>query len=272
MDLLEKQVLIPEEILAQDVASIDAYLNSLVYADKALNRVRAIFMGHGTAGKTSLVRCLLGENVIEGKEDMTPGIDIREWLVPDSPVRAHFWDFGGQVIAHATHQFFLRTDCLYVLVMDARAEINATEQAQYWLEHVKAFAGSAPVMLVGNKADKVRINPDLQTLQERYPNIVGFYHLSCTRYKTDYKSDFDSFKRDFIKHLTQLELHQVRFLDTHFNAMEALRAQSREQAFLSQAEFKWFCDQAGVKQNDGLDQKWLLDTLDKLGVISIFPI
>ena len=59
--------------------------------------------------------------------------------------------FGGQVIAHATHQFFLRSGCLYVLVMDSRAEINATEQAQYWLEHVKAFAGEAPVILVGIK-------------------------------------------------------------------------------------------------------------------------
>lgn len=78
VELLEKQVLIPEEILSQDVASINAYLNSLNQADKALNRVRAIFMGHGTAGKTSLVSCIRGEDVVEGKEDMTPGIDIRE--------------------------------------------------------------------------------------------------------------------------------------------------------------------------------------------------
>ena len=186
-------------------------------------------------------------------------------------MRSHLWDFGGQVIAHATHQFFLRTGCLYVLVMDARAEINATEQAQYWLEHVKAFAGSAPVMLVGNKADLVRINPDMQTLQERYPNIVGFYNLSCTRYQTDYQPDFDSFKRDFVGQLAQLDLHQVRFLDAHFNAMEALKAQSREQAFLTQSEFRGFCDHAGVKQDGGLDQNWLLDTLDKLGVIIHFP-
>lgn len=270
LDLLEKQALLPEEILAQDVASINAYLNALTLADKPLNRVRAIFMGHGAAGKTSLVRCLLGENVIEGKEEMTPGIDIREWPLPDSPVRAHLWDFGGQVIAHATHQFFLRTGCLYVLVMDARAEINATEQAQYWLEHVKAFAGSAPVMLVGNKADLVRINLDLETLKERYPNIVDFYPVSCTLYKSDYQLEFDRFMRDFVSKLAQLDLHQVRFLDGHFNAMEALKAQSREQAFLTQSEFRGFCDDAGVKQDGGLDQNWLLDTLDKLGVIIHF--
>ncbi len=270
-ELLENQAFLPEEILAQDVASINVYLSSLGSADKTLNRVRAIFMGHGTAGKTSLVRCLQDEEVTEGREDMTPGIDIREWPLPDSEIRAHLWDFGGQVIAHATHQFFLRSGCLYVLVMDSRAEINATEQAQYWLEHVKAFAGSAPVILVGNKADKVRINPDVESLKERYPNIVGFYNLSCTQYKAGYKSDFDSFKRDFIKELAQLDLHQVKFLDAHFNAMEALRTQSRQQAFLSEEEFSGFCEQSGVQQQGGLDQAWLLDTLDKLGVIIHFP-
>ena len=269
--LLEKQVLLPEEILSQDIASINAYVNSLSNTGKTLNWVRAIFMGHGTAGKTSLVRCLQAEEVLEGKEDMTPGIDIREWPVPDSLVKAHLWDFGGQVIAHATHQFFLRSGCLYVLVMDARAEINATEQAQYWLEHVKAFAGSAPVILVGNKADIVRINLDLATLKERYPNITGFYNLSCAQYKTAYKSDFDSFKRDFIEQLQQLDIYQVQFLDAHFNAMEKLRAQSHTQAFLSQAEFNGFCVQSGVQEEGGLNREWLLDTLDKLGVIIHFP-
>ena len=271
LKLLEKQVLIPEEILSQDVTSINAYLNSLDRADKPLNRVRAIFMGHGTAGKTSLVRCLQDEAVVEGREDMTPGIDIREWSLPESEIRAHLWDFGGQVIAHATHQFFLRTGCLYVLVMDSRAEINATEQAQYWLEHVKVFAGAAPVILVGNKADKVRINLDMDSLTERYPNIINFYNLSCTQYKTEYQSDFARFKRDFVQQLKQLDLHQVKFLEAHFNAMEALRAQSREQAFLTQAEFKQYCQQAGVLQEGRLDQDWLLDTLDKLGVILHFP-
>jgi len=271
VELLEKQVLIPEEILSQDVASINAYLNSLNQADKALNRVRAIFMGHGTAGKTSLVSCIRGEDVVEGKEDMTPGIDIREWSMPDSPIKAHLWDFGGQVIAHATHQFFLRSGCLYVLVMDARAEINATEQAQYWLEHVKAFASSAPVLLVGNKSDLVRINLDLETLKERYPNIVSFYPLSCTKYKTEYKPEFGGFMRDFIQQLKQLDLHQVKFMDAHFNAMDALRAESRKQAFLAQDDFNRFCAQAGVQQEGPLNQAWLLDTLDKLGVIIHFP-
>ena len=271
-DLLEKQAFLSEEILAQDVSSILAYLDSLDQADKQLNRVRVLFMGHGAAGKTSLVHCLYGEDVIENKEEMTPGIEIREWaLPPEKKVQVHIWDFGGQVIAHSTHQFFLRSQCLYVVVLDSRAEINADEQAQYWLEHVKAFAGQAPVLLVGNKADKIRLNLDMNSLRQRYPNIVDYYPLSCVQYKNQYKAEFDRFLRDFILQLQQLDLHQVQFLNAHFNTMQTLREQSRQNAYLSEAKFNSVCEQFGVEINAKLNRQWLLDTLDKLGVIVHFP-
>jgi GTPase SAR1 family protein len=71
-------------------------------------------MGDGYAGKTSLIRALHGEAVIPGHEPTTPGIEIREWPVPNSDIKAHLWDFGGQVMAHAMHKFFLREHCIYV--------------------------------------------------------------------------------------------------------------------------------------------------------------
>ena len=42
----------------------------------------------------------------------------------DDDLTVHFWNFGGQVMAHATHQFFLRSKCLYVVVLGAAP--NAT--------------------------------------------------------------------------------------------------------------------------------------------------
>jgi small GTP-binding protein len=143
--------------------------------------VRCIFIGYGESGKTSLIRKLNGENVIEGKEPMTPGVDISEWPVPYSEIRSLFWDFGGQVMAHATYQFFLRTRCAYVLLLNARTDINANQQAEYWLEHVRAFGGNSPVLLVGNKSDLADVNLDMHRLREAYPNIRGFFPVSCTR-------------------------------------------------------------------------------------------
>ena len=66
-----------------------------------------------------------------------------------------------------------------------RAQSN--EEAEYWLEHVRAFGDSAPVLLVGNKADVMPVNLDLRTLKYKYPNIVDFHSISCTQAKGAYR-------------------------------------------------------------------------------------
>jgi hypothetical protein len=107
---LERCLNLPESLTEQGSAAINAYLRTITRreASDKLNRIRIMFIGSGQSGKTSLIRTLHGEPVIPGKEDMTPGIEIRDWPVPESDIKAHLWDFGGQVMSHATHQFFLR--------------------------------------------------------------------------------------------------------------------------------------------------------------------
>ena len=82
-----------------------------------------VLVGHGGSGKTSLAGQLLG-NKFNPSEHKTDGISIDDWLVQTEKgeVQVHLWDFGGQVIMHATHQFFLSHRSLYVLVLDGRKE------------------------------------------------------------------------------------------------------------------------------------------------------
>ncbi len=289
-DIAMASCLLSDEILAGSPAEINSYLKSLQNKSTniSLNRVRVIFIGYGASGKTSLIRALHGETVVEGKEEMTPGIDIREWPVPDAEgssktgapenkLTAHLWDFGGQVIAHATHQFFLRSRCLYVLVMDGRSEIKADEQAEYWLEHVRAFGDNAPVMIVGNKADQqVRLNLDMRYLSEKYKknkkNIVGFYPLSCTRYKDDFRPEFERFHRDFIIQLHSLAKNeQIKFTQSHFAVLEELKKASAQKTFLPREDYEEICRKHGIQETGELDQEWLLTLLDRLGVVIHFP-
>jgi len=272
VDLLEQWVNIPEEIESQSVAAINAYLKNLAEktATQPLNRVRAIFIGYGEAGKTSLIRALHNEPVAEN-EPMTAGIDIRDWFVPNTDIKAHFWDFGGQVMAHATHQFFLRSSCLYVLVLNARSEINGTEQAEYWLQHVKSFGGNAPVMIVGNKADLASVNLNMAYLQGKYPSIVGFYPVSCTQAQTAYKTKFASFQEDFCEQLRQVGTHQMLFTKEQFAVLQDLRPYQAQSAFLKQDEFTAICRRHGIGEDGVQNRAWLLDILDKLGVVIHFP-
>lgn len=271
--LLKNWNSVSEEIGSQGAEKVNAYLKNL--QDKTatcpLNRVRAIFIGYGEAGKTSLIRALHDEPVEEGKEPMTPGIDIRTWPVPDSGIQALFWDFGGQVMAHATHQFFLRSSCLYVLLLNARSEIDSTVQAEYWLEHVQSFGKDAPVMIVGNKADQSGINLDMGYLKGKYSNIVDFYPLSCTQAKTSHKAEFERFQRDFCRQLQQVGTHQMLFSQDQFAVLEDLRGRSPKAAFLKHSEFNDICSRHGIGTEGVLNRDWLLEILDKLGVVVHFP-
>jgi len=208
---------------------------------------------------------------MEGKESMTVGIDIRDWSVPNSDIQAHFWDFGGQVMAHATHQFFLRSSCLYVLVLNARSEIASTEQAEYWLEHVKGFGKDAPVMIVGNKADLATINLDMSYLKSKYANIIDFYPVSCTQASSQFKAKFDSFKQDFCQQLREVGTNQMQFTKEQFGVLEALRHYSPQAAFLSHQRFTEICAEHGIGTEGVQNRDWLLDILDKLGVVIYFP-
>lgn len=278
---------IPEEIKRQGVKAINAYLATLSSTIevgytleeeqlKPLNLVRGVFIGNGATGKTSLIRKLHNEPVVEGDETMTPGIEIREWPIPDSEIKARFWDFGGQVMAHSTHQFFLRERCLYVLLVDAgserevREQQTANDQAEYWLEHVKAFGNSAPVILVGNKADLAQINLDMNALVEKYRNIIDFFPLSCTSEEKEFKYGFDRFQTVLIEQLKAVGTHQVMFTPNQFEVLEQIRRLSRKNAYLDYTQFDKLCVDYEIGKK-GLDKKAFLGLLDALGEVIHFP-
>jgi|GEM_PF-760644 len=269
---LEQWTNIPKEIESQGVAKTNAYLKSLSQytTNQALKRVRTIFIGYGEAGKTSLIRALHGEEVVQGKEAMTAGIEIRDWQVPNTNIQAHFWDFGGQVMFHSTHKFFLRSSCVYVVVINSRADIDPSAQTEYWLEHVKVFGGPAPVLIVGNKADEKEIDIQMQTLRHKYPNIKGYYPLSCTHAKTSHKNQFEYFKQALVRELQAVGMHQMLFTPAQANVLNELLEYSPDHAFLSEQEFHNICDKHGISNEGELNREWLVDIFDKLGVMLHF--
>ena len=64
-------------------------------------------------------------------------------------MRLSAWDFGGQQIYHATHQFFLTNRSLFLLLWSSRA---GWEQGnlRYWLDIITARAPESPIVLGGH--------------------------------------------------------------------------------------------------------------------------
>ena len=86
-------------------------------------------------------------------------------------MRLSSWDFGGQEIYHATHQFFITDRSLFVLLWNAR---QGWEHAkiQYWLDIIKARAPLARIILVATHAEGRPIDLPLTELKASYPQII----------------------------------------------------------------------------------------------------
>jgi len=228
----------PIEIIEQGQEAIRSYVRSLEGERKPLNEVRVLLIGDGGAGKTSLVKRLMGDP-FNPKEPQTHGINIRHWGVALPPedgkkpeaLKAHIWDFGGQQIMHATHQFFMSHRSLYLLVLDGRRD----EKADYWLKHVESFGGASPVLVVLNKQDE---NPghdvDRATLKRKYPNIRGFFELSCMD-----DEGLQNLKDVVIETMVGLEMRKVPFAQNWFNVKT--RLERMEQNYIGLDDYQAMC-------------------------------
>ena len=249
----------PPEIVKQGIEAIRSYFKSLEGEKKALNEVKVLLVGDGGAGKTSLVKQLLGED-FDKHEPQTHGINIRDWKVKegDKSISVHFWDFGGQEIMHATHQFFLSKRSLYILVLDGRRD----EKTEYWLKHIESFGGNSPVLVVLNKIDE---NPGFEVnrrfLHEKYKGIKGFYRVSCAKSKGI--KDFDE---DLSKAVANIELIQTTWATSWFNIKTQLVNMTDN--FISYEQYKEMCKKEKITEKSAQDT--LVDFLNDLGVILHF--
>lgn len=147
---------------------------------RPLNEAKLILVGRGAVGKTSIVNRLVHKTFKDEKK--TEGIKITEWPLTvgrkKDNVRLNVWDFGGQEIMHATHQFFLTERSLYLLVLSGR-EGGEDAEAEYWLKLIQSFGGNSPVIVVLNKIKEHPFDVNRSALQQKYPFIREFVRTDC---------------------------------------------------------------------------------------------
>jgi Leucine-rich repeat (LRR) protein len=148
-----------------------------------LCEAKLIILGEAGAGKTSLAHKIKHPDYnLRQDEKSTEGIDVIRYSFPaairpreSGPERllqrdfqVNIWDFGGQEIYHATHQFFLTRRSVYVLVCDDRKEDT---DFSYWLQVVELLSDASPLLIVQNeKQDRTR-DINLSSLRARFTNL-----------------------------------------------------------------------------------------------------
>jgi internalin A len=177
----------PIEIIKQGTKAVRNYFEELKKESVHLLHAKLLIVGNGEVGKTTLMKKLKDNqfNVEIGKEPSTHGINIVPWELTcrfkqnnTETVKINFWDFGGQDIYHATHQFFLTKRSLYLFVWEARKE-EESRSFDYWLNIIKLLSANSPVIVVMNKYDLRSKLIDEASFKEKFTNIVSFLQVSC---------------------------------------------------------------------------------------------
>jgi len=191
----------PIEIIKQGREKVLNYYKSIEKESIKLFEAKLLIVGQGGVGKTCLMNRII-HNQVNEDEISTEGIDIQEWSIKtevSNNFRINFWDFGGQEIYKATHQFFLTKRSLYILLWEARKDNDLTH-FDYWLSIIRLLSDSSPVLIVLNKIDERIKTIDEQYLQQSFKNIVGFHKVSAKQ-----NLNMDGLVKDIISNITQLD-------------------------------------------------------------------
>jgi internalin A len=144
-----------------------------------LNEVKLMIVGRGGAGKTS-IRNRLVHGTFNPTERETLGValDRLEIMTEQGVIKAHVWDFAGQEITHALHQFFFTERSVYILVLDSRADTQ-DQDAEYWLRLITGYGKDSPIIIALNKQSERQFDVDRFSLREKYPSLRGFIPTDC---------------------------------------------------------------------------------------------
>ena len=171
----------PPEIIAHGSQAILTFLRALQKDHFTRYEAKLLVVGEGGTGKSSLLRSLQHLS-FDLTLPTTHGVEVGQLSFPhprhpQTNITLNTWDFGGQHIYQATHQFFLTKRSLYLVVWNARLGAEAGK-LDFWLETIRALALDAPVLLVATHIDERAPDLNYQHFKDTYPQIVGSIQIS----------------------------------------------------------------------------------------------
>jgi len=276
LDLRGNPIPIPPEILggkkfyedAGDLRTIlDFYFQTRDPNDtEELNEAKLLIVGEGGSGKTTLANKLLNPDYqLKEQEPSTEGIDVIRWEFPQAngkPFRVHIWDFGGQEIYHATHQFFLSERSLYILLVDNRRE---NPNLCYWLNIIELLSNSSPVFLVQNEKQDRRCEINFFQLRGDFENL----EKRLTTNLADNRG-LEMLQRALQNRITTLDHISTGIPKRSANVRHVLENYARRKTHIEVSEFYDICATHGFDKSDKQAMLSLSKYLHDLGIILHF--
>ena len=269
----------PEE-QGNSLRTVKDYLTEIGKGTLVNDRVKIIIVGNGRVGKSSLLRRLRDE-AFNSEEPYTHGVHLgklnKDHLpkVKTEDLRANVWDFGGQEIFYATHQFFLSDDALYLLAWTAEENVlvhrerdhgqlpfdEKWQPIDYWLENIRQRSGHSPIIMVQTHWDQIQTH--IKEVYQQEP-----YQAVCINFSAVEGLGLDQLRYVMAEKLNS-GIHNFgdNFPITYDRVIELIEVRKQEVPTISLDEFFSICQEANVSEGG---EGSLMYYLHKTGVVVYF--
>eukprot|EP01117_Protostelium_nocturnum_P004285 TRINITY_DN1566_c0_g1_i1.p1 TRINITY_DN1566_c0_g1~~TRINITY_DN1566_c0_g1_i1.p1 ORF type:complete len:1485 (+),score=528.53 TRINITY_DN1566_c0_g1_i1:71-4525(+) len=207
---------------------IFGYLSDLGKGQEANNRIKLMIVGQENVGKTTLLGAIKGKTkiakMLSGAPLSTDGIDIAEFsttsLKEDKKAKGKektksvkidwsAWDFAGQEVYYSSHQFFLSSRAIYIVVWNLLHPPESS-RLEYWLQSIKARAPKAPIVIVGTHVDNPKCTDEyLEELQEKINNEY-FSRFNNIKFVCEVDAKKGKYIDELINFLGEIAVEQPR--------------------------------------------------------------
>ncbi len=265
----------PPGVAKQGRQAILNYVGERTGGVDHLYEAKMLILGEGRSGKTSLLRRLYKPSEpLPSESDTTKGIEIFPHIFKlknGQEFRLNVWDFGGQQIYRATHQFFLTQRSLYVLVDDtSKDHTSVTDEGfKYWLDLIEIFGGHSPVLIFQNEKGGRSKAIDIEGIRRQFDNVKEVY-----RGDLKHKNAADLLRDEIEHQAAKLRDIQEELPVGWIGVRADVERRASQEAYISSQEFLKICKKRHSESNreefDPAKALYLSRYLHEIGVLLHF--
>ncbi|MEL7424995.1 MAG: COR domain-containing protein, partial [Bacteroidota bacterium] len=237
----------PIEILKEGNEAILNYFEQLEKDQgQELLEAKALLIGEGMSGKTSLRNRLLGRELPK-EPDRTKGLEVEVEpycfpLAEEKEMQLNLFDFGGQDHYKPLHQFFYSKRSLYLLLTKNGDDQNDFD---FWLETAQLHGDNSPLIVINNLFGDVQCNFNLGKWAKDYPFVKESLEVNLG---TDTDGGLDKVKRQIEAYAQTLPHIRQVVPKSWADIRAAVMERAKEENYITLNEYLKICRQNGIEE------------------------